>query len=218
MMIKNHQLPLILTLFLGIGLGYRPLPAQAGPALLDRMSATYKDLSPCVLSFEIVQYYDRNARDYQSSVGSFYIAGPNQFRVDFIDQELIYDGEWLWSYDRPNGQVIIEALDPQSSLKFIFDMLLGHWENFRVVSVEAPKGGETTALGLKTRDENDYFNAIFLKIQRASGLLQSATYLDFKRLKTVIEFSAPKQIQPAVAAILFDTQRLNAKELIDLRP
>ena len=218
MMMKHHQLPLILTLVLGIGLGSRPLPAQAGQPLLDRMSARYRALSPCVLSFEIVQYYDRNATDYQSSLGSFYIAGPRKFRVDFIDQELIYDGEWLWSYDRPNGQLIIEALDPQSSLKFIFDMLLGNWENFRVVSVEAPKGGETISLGLKTRDDNDYFNAIFLKIQRESGLLQSATYLDFNRLKTVIEFSDPKRIQTAVAAILFDTQRLNAKELIDLRP
>jgi len=218
MMMKNHRIILVLTPLLLMFLQPRALPAQAGQLLLDRMSARYRALSPCVLSFEIVQYYDRNATDYQSSVGSFYIAGPQKFRVDFIDQELIYDGEWLWSYDRPNGQVIIEALDPQSSLKFIFDMLLGNWGNFRVVSVEAPKGGETTALGLKTRDDNDYFNAIFLKIQRESGLLQSATYLDFNRLKTVIEFSDPKRIQPAVAAILFDTQRLNAKELIDLRP
>jgi len=218
MMMKNRSLTLVLTLFLGMLLPPRQLPSQEGQPLLDRMSARYRAQTPCVLSFEIVQYYDRNAEDYQSSVGSFYIAGAEQFRVDFIGQEIIYDGQWLWSYDKQNHQVIIEVLDPQSSLKFIFDMLFGNWANFRVVSVEAPKRGETSSLGLKTRDDNDYFNAIFLKIGRESGLLQSATYLDFNNMKTVIQFSTPKGIQAAVAEILFDTKRLEAEELIDLRP
>ena len=103
MMMKIYNIALALTLLLGILFQPRMLPAQAGQPLLDRMSAHYQTLAPCVLSFEIVRYYDRNATDYQSSLGSFYIAGPRKFRVDFIDQELIYDGEWLWSYDRPNG-------------------------------------------------------------------------------------------------------------------
>lgn len=198
------------------------LPGNAlaldGQALLEKMSAGYRDQAPCVLSFEIIQYYDQDTADYQASLGSFYIAGARMFRVDFVDQEIIYDGEWLWSYDKENRQLIIESLDPQSSLKFIFDMLFGNWNNFRVVSVEAPRGAETVSLGLKTTDDNEFFNAIFLKIDRATKRLLTATYLDFNRLKTVIEFSSPKQIQPAVAEILFDTRRLNSSNLIDLRP
>ena len=217
-MMKNRGTNIVLILLVGMLLQHRLLAAPNGQKLLDKMSTRYREQTPCVLAFEIVQYYDRNSADYQSSVGSFYIAGAQQFRVDFIDQEIIYDGQWLWSYDKPNRQVIIEPLDPQSSLKFIFDMLFGNWENFRVVSIEAPKDIETVALGLKTRDNNDYFNAIFLKIGQESSLLQSATYLDFNNLKTVIEFSNPKRIRLAVAAILFDTKRLEAKELIDLRP
>lgn len=192
--------------------------ALDGRALLNEMSAGYRDRAPCVLSFEIRQYYDRDTADYQASVGSFYIAGERMFRVDFVDQEIIYDGEWLWSYDKENWQLIIEPLDPQSSLKFIFDMLFGNWENFRVVSVAAPRAAATVSLGLKSTDDNEFFNAIFLKIERSSKLLQTATYLDFNRLKTVIDFSGPKQIQPAVAEILFDTKRLNKEHLIDLRP
>jgi len=218
MMMMNRSTKLVLILLVASLFQPGLLAALDGQQLLDRMSTRYREQTPCVLSFEIVQYYDRNSADYKSSLGSFYIAGAQKFRVDFIDQEIIYDGEWLWSYDKPNRQVIIEPLDPQSSLKFIFDMLFGNWENFRVVSIEAPKDIETVALGLKTRDNNDYFNAIFLKIGRESKLLQSATYLDFNNLKTVIEFSNPKRIRPTVARILFDTKRLEAKELIDLRP
>ena len=193
------------------------LRAEKGQALLDSMSARYRALSPCVLGFEIRQYYDRDTADCQTSVGSFYIGGDTRFRVDFIGQEIIYDGQWLWSYDKDNRQVVIEPLDPQSSLKFIFDMLFGNWANFRVVSLKILPGDDEVTLGLKTRDDNDYFNAIFLDIDRASRQLRQATYLDFKQLKTVIRFSPPKTLQPAVRDILFDTGRLETKELIDLR-
>lgn len=217
MMIKNHSVNLVQILLCSILFQFLPLPAQESEQLLNKMSEQYRGQAPCVISFEIVQYYDRNSDDYQSSVGTFYIAGEQKFRVDFIDQEIIYDGEWLWSYDRPNRQVIIEPLDPQSSLKFIFDMLFGNWENFRVVSVKEMRNDASVSLGLKTRDDNDYFNAIFLKIDRQANILQSATYLDFNNLKTVIKFGRPKRIQPEVAGILFDTKRLETKELIDLR-
>ena len=194
------------------------LMALDGQQVLDEMSAAYRQISPCVLGFEIVQYYDSNSMDYQSSKGSFYFAGADMFRVDFIDQEIIYDGQWLWSYDKPNRQVIIEPLDPQSSLTFIFDMLKGNWANFRVVSAQTPARTGQISLGLKTRDNNAYFNAIFLDINPETHLLQNATYLDFNALKTVINFSRPKRIQPAVAEIMFDTQRLENRETIDLRP
>jgi outer membrane lipoprotein-sorting protein len=195
-----------------------PLDAENGQTLLAEMSANYRSLTPCVLSFQIVQYYDANSEDFQSSEGVFYLGAENSFRVDFVDQEIIYDGEWLWSFDKTNQQVIIEPIDPQSSLKFVFDMLFGNWQNFKILSMESTAHSNRVDLQLDTVDENAYFNAIRLQVNQKSKQLHSATYLDFNQAKTIIHFTAPRRLNPKVAKLLFDTKRMETKELIDLRP
>ena len=218
MVTKKRNTGILSVILMGILFNGLPLQAEDGQEMLNAMSQNYRAIAPCVLSFTIIQYDDAESEDYQSSEGSFYLGGANSFRVDFVDQEIIYDGKWLWSYDRQNRQVIIEPIDPQSSLKFVFDMLFGNWENFRVLSVAAARNPNLKNLNLDTVDDNAYFNSITLEINVKSRELQQATYLDFNQTMTVIRFTSPRKLNQKVAELLFDTKRMETKELIDLRP
>jgi len=194
---------------------------SAGDTQIDRrrlsdMSRHYLSRAPLALDFEIIQYTNEN--DYQSLIGTFYMTGKDSFRADIMDQEIIFDGDWLWSWDKETGQVIVEPLDPQSSLKFIFDMLHGNWESFIVNSVTSSQKDSALTIEILTADENSFFKTIQLHISPETNRLLSAVYIDFKDGKTKIRFTKPQTIDKKAAGQLFDTQRFESGELIDLRP
>jgi len=193
----------------------------AGDTQLDRrrlsdMSHHYLSRAPLALDFEIIQYIDEG--NYQSLIGTFYMTGRDSFRADIMDQEIIFDGNWLWSWDKETGQAIVEPLDPQSSLKFIFDMLRGNWESFIVNSVTSAQKDSALTLEILTVDENSFFKTIRLHMSPVTNRLLSAVYIDFRDGKTDIRFTEPQTIDKKAARRLFDTQRFESGELIDLRP
>jgi len=166
--------------------------------LLEQLSDYYYAKTPLVLTFEIIQYFDE--------------------ATDFIDQEIIFDGEWLWSWDQENDQVVVETLDPQSSLKFIFDMLHGNWESFIIDRMDSNQTDSLVVMELRTADENAFFQTIHLNINPITKELLSADYLDYKDGKTEIRFSSPEQLDKESGQTFFDTKRYENKEIIDLRP
>ncbi|MCG2715810.1 MAG: outer membrane lipoprotein carrier protein LolA [Candidatus Marinimicrobia bacterium] len=193
----------------------------AGDTQLDRrrlsdMSHHYLSRAPFALDFEIIQYIDEG--NYQSLIGTFYMTGRDSFRADIMDQEIIFDGDWLWSWDKETDQVIVEPLDLQSSLKFIFDMLRGNWESFIVNSVTPSQKDSALTLELVTADENSFFKIILLHLNPETNRLLSAVYIDFRDGKTEIRFTKPQTIDKKIAWQLFDTRRFESGELIDLRP
>jgi outer membrane lipoprotein-sorting protein len=179
------------------------------------MSEHYLSRVPFALDFEIIQYIDEG--NYQSLIGTFYMTGRDSFRADIMDQEIIFDGVWLWSWDKANDQVIVEPLDSQSSLKFIFDMLRGNWESFIVNSVMSSQKDSTLTLKLMTADENSFFKSIRLQMSPETNRLLAVVYVDFRDEKTEIRFTKPQTIAKKAARQLFDTQRFESGELIDLR-
>ena len=193
----------------------------AGDTQLDRrrlsdMSHHYLSCAPFALDFEIIQYIDEE--NYQPLIGTFYMTGRDSFRADIMDQEIIYDGDWLWSWDKETDQVIVEPLDTQSSLKFIFDMLRGNWESFIVKSVTPSQKDSALTLELMTADENSFLKTINLNMNPITHNILSAFYIDFKNGKTEIRFTKPQTIDEKAARQLFDIRRFESGELIDLRP
>ncbi|MGD2112920.1 MAG: outer membrane lipoprotein chaperone LolA [Gammaproteobacteria bacterium] len=88
------------------------LTARAGsaPAYLDRF---FEDLSTLEADFE-QQVVDSGARTVQSSRGQLWIMRPGRFRWDYLapyKQQLVADGERVWSYDEDLEQVTVQAAD-----------------------------------------------------------------------------------------------------------
>jgi outer membrane lipoprotein-sorting protein len=107
-MTSKHTFAFLLIIIFSVIANAAENPAQE---LLEQLSGSYLAMIPFKLDFELINYLDQE--NYQSAAGSYFMTSDNRFRVDFAEQEVIFDGQWLWSYDRTNDQVIIEPLDPQ---------------------------------------------------------------------------------------------------------
>jgi len=184
--------------------------------LLEQLSSCYLKIIPFKLNFELINY--RDPENYQALTGTYYMANGNQFRVDFAEQEIIFDGQWLWSYDQTNKQVVVETLDPHSSLTFIFNLLSGNYQSFKAEVAKSSKKDSLIVVELQTVDENQYFKKIHLMIERTSTQLKAVVYYDFQNQKTELRLAKPEKIESAAAATLFDTQQFGSEEIIDLRP
>jgi len=203
---------LLITIYCIVG------KAAESPAkeLLEQLSSSYLQLVPFKLNFELINYRDQE--NYQSLIGTYYMANVNQFRVDFAEQEIIFDGQWLWSHDRTNNQVVVETLDPQSSLTLIFNLLNGNYQTFKAEVTKSSKKDSLIVVELQTANENQYFKKIGLVIERINIQLKSVIYYDFQNLKNELRLTKPAKIESAAAATLFDTRQFGSKEIIDLRP
>lgn len=182
--------------------------------LLPLVREYYTDRIPFAIDFDITEIYDSSA--YQSFAGTFYLGTDQKFRVDYTDQVILYDGQWLWSLDRANDQVVLEELDPESSLKFMFDLLHGRWEQFDIEGLAGVSADSLPVIRLKTRNENDFFQLIRLKIDPAQRRIVATEYEDFRGQLTRMSFTQPQRINKPEE--VFNQQIFLGKELIDLRP
>ncbi len=85
-----------------------PVSAGPMPAYLDRF---FSDLATLQADFD-QQVVDAGERTVQSSQGHLWIMRPGRFRWDYLvpyKQQLVADGERVWSYDEDLEQVTVQA-------------------------------------------------------------------------------------------------------------
>ena len=87
-----------------------PLQAEAMPASLENFFHKLETLS-ADFSQQVV---DGDNREIQSASGRMWIKRPGMFRWDYLEpyqQQVVADGERLWSYDKDLEQVTVHAAD-----------------------------------------------------------------------------------------------------------
>ena len=185
--------------------------------ILDRISNKYLNKLPLQVEFDIIQKFSRQDQPQEIS-GVFYLNSDSSFRVKFPDQEILYDGKWLWSLDKSADQVVVEEFNTQSSLKFLYDIVNGNWGKFVVDNISIFNSTANIAeINLRTQDENNFFRYIVLKVDTLLNVIKEANCVDFQQNNISIVF---KNFVPIAYSdsLLFKDEDFNNKELIDLRP
>jgi len=155
-----------------------------------------------------------NSKNYTENSGTFCLGPKERFRVVFPEQEIVWDGDWLWTRDHTNHQVIVEEFNPRSSLKFICDILNGSLSDYKIVKTDSQAG--YTLIDLKPKEENGYIRSMRLKIDNTIKEVRSANYQDFQNNTISIEFDTLTGLNPADSS-LFRIDLKKSEELIDLR-
>jgi outer membrane lipoprotein-sorting protein len=193
-----------------------PLSADTPNQLLLATKSYYMSKAPFKIHIDM-QQIQKSVDATKYSTGTFYLAKGNRYRMNFPNQEVLYDGKWLWSWDKKDNQVVVEEYSPQSSLKLLHDILYGNWDQFTVTNQYPDTLNRLTAVHLKTKDDNQYFKKIVVKVEPDSNQVQFAEYWDFKDNHTIMFFGILKPATP-VDTLLFRIDSFSGKELIDLRP
>ncbi len=186
-----------------------------GDSLLQQLTDNYLLKTPFQISFDIEQQLvgEENKLEYS---GEFYLHSKNCFLMNFSNQEILYDGEWLWSYEKLRDEVIVEEFDPSSSLKLIYDIFHGNWTDFSVINVEH-KCDSIARILLKSTDNYSFFKSIELNVNTQKSEVLEASYIDFQDNSTDIIFNQNIQISKN-DSVLFKIKEINKDKLIDLRP
>jgi outer membrane lipoprotein carrier protein len=98
------------TVFAGLILLLLVPPVAHAEKSPDSVQSFFRDLQTLQADFD-QQVIDANNKTIQSSQGHMWIRRPGRFRWDYITpyrQQLIADGEHLWSYDEDLEQVTVQ--------------------------------------------------------------------------------------------------------------
>lgn len=218
MIVKFSKTSLVISLFMILFLLIMILYAETKEKIiLDRISNKYLSKLPLQVEFDIIQKF--NGQDQPQEIsGVFYLNSDSSFRVKFPDQEILYDGKWLWSLDKSADQVVVEEFNTQSSLKFLYDIVNGNWGKFVIDNISIFDSTANIAeINLRTKDENNFFRYIVLKVDTLLNVIKEANCVDFQQNNISIVF---KNFVPIAYSdsLLFKDEDFNNKELIDLRP
>lgn len=218
MIIKFSKTSLVISLFVILFLLIMILYAETEEKkILDRISNKYLSKLPLQVEFDIIQEFNGREQPQEIS-GVFYLNSDSSFKVKFPDQEILYDGKWLWSLDKSTNQVVVEEFNTQSSLKFLYDIVNGNWGEFVVDNIFIFNSTANIAeINLRTQDENNFFRYIVLKVDTLLNVIKEANCVDFQQNNISIVF---KNFVPIAYSdsLLFKDDDFNNKELIDLRP
>lgn len=218
MITKFSKTSLVISLFVVLFLLIMILYAETEEKMiLDRISNKYLNKLPLQVEFDIIQKFNGQEQPQEIS-GVFYLSSDSSFRVKFPDQEILYDGKWLWSLDKSADQVVVEEFNTQSSLKFLYDIVNGNWGEFVIDNISIFDSTANIAeINLRTQDENNFFRYIVLKVDTLLNVIKEANCVDFQQNNISIVF---KNFVPIAYSdsLLFKDKDFNNKELIDLRP
>lgn len=218
MITKFSKTSLVISLFMILFLLIMILYAETEEKMiLDRISNNYLSKLPFQVEFDIIQKFSGREQPQEIS-GVFYLNSDSSFRVKFPDQEILYDGKWLWSLDKSADQVVVEEFNTQSSLKFLYNIVNGNWGEFVIDNISIFDSTANIAeINLRTKDENNFFKYIVLKVDTLLNVIKEANCVDFQQNNISIVF---KNFVPIAYSdsLLFKDEDFNNKELIDLRP
>ncbi|MCF7740590.1 MAG: outer membrane lipoprotein carrier protein LolA [Candidatus Marinimicrobia bacterium] len=182
--------------------------------ILNKVSKVYVNIIPFNLRFS-VQSWDKNDNLLSAVEGDFLINSQKGFRVNYPQEEILYDGQWLWTHNKATNQLIVEEFDPTSSLTLIYDVINGNINNYEIMKYD--QQNKYRNIFLKPEGENNFFKQIKLVVPQDTILIDHLEYIDFQDNQILINFL---RIQDTTItdSSFYELKDLKDKELIDLRP
>ena len=165
------------------------LSAGASLAMADStpagLAAFFDDLQTLSADFD-QRVLDDNRQEIQASKGRMWIRRPGMFRWDYSEpyqQQIVADGEHLWSYDKDLEQVTVQVAD--EVLTATPAMLLSGRQPLQEVFDIRELAGQQYLLTPKNNDSN----VTELRLQFSDGALQQIAAADTFGNTTVFSFS-----------------------------
>lgn len=159
-----HRMALLAALLVFPGAGSH----AATPGTLDTVRDFFAHIESLQADFH-QSVIDSSGQQLQESNGKVWILRPGRFRWDYLTpyrQQIVADGERLWSYDEDLAQVTVQAMD--TVLGATPAMLLSGGEPIdKVFRLEArPASGNTLHAVLTPRADDSSITAIHVYFEK----------------------------------------------------
>lgn len=198
---------LIAILIVFFSLNTIPVVAQEkeGISKIENYSLFLEKNAPYL--FQFCQYLPATG---DSICGSLIYGGKRRFKILFPEEEILFDGKYLWSYSAVNNQTIVEDYDISLMTLIPPAFFTGDWSGYTVL-------GDSTSSGwkflIKSEDLTAY-KLIIMVFDASVQNLKAVDYLDFNNnhIRFVVNKSGPYD-----KPVSFEYRKHGDEELIDLR-
>jgi len=189
------------------------LSAVSADSLKVALKARYAAGLPYQLTFRISEGSEQG-RPGAVTEGSFSRARDGRCRIELPDQRILFDGQWLWSYDRVTRQLIVEPFVRGSALDVVMELLEGRWETFNLVAQENDQETGWRQFRLRPAAPPDWIEAVIVATDR-TGCVRRVQIHDARTTLTRFDLTCPQPSDTSAAD--FDPRLWPVDELIDLR-
>lgn len=160
-----------MTMFLAV------VPVSADPArdALERIRKKYDSLRDAELQFSRKITFGL-ARLEQSSKGTLLLKKKHMYRIEFDAQTIVTNGTTVWSYSRPNYQVLIDNFKMNEQVFSPERILTGGPSDFRPILLgdEVLDKGRMLVLKLSPPDESTFIQSLKLWVDQTDWLIRQA--------------------------------------------
>lgn len=154
----------------------------------------------------------------QTREGTLSVRG-HAFRLGLPDQTLVTDGETLWSYSRPDRQVIIQRYDPDEIGFSVGQLFTDYLAVFRATGATRAviNGVEHQVLSLRPREAGTSIRDVTLYVRTSDAVPTRVRVHDMNGQTLAFDLGHVR-VNPSLTASTFRFQAPQDVEVVDLRP
>ncbi len=215
----NASRTVVLAIFCAC-LVFLHLPAVAGDDaqdLLARLQDRYRSVVDATVTFS--QHVVFGVTQSESAFkGTFIMKKGNKYRIELEDQTVVTDGKSLWSYSRPNNQVIINVSHEDPKVFSPDKVLVNVPENYiaAIVGKELYRKHDTTILKLTPKTKRNAVRWMKIWVDDDGALMRKIQVFDASENTVTYELDEVL-LNSGVADSRFEFVPPPKAEVIDLR-
>ena len=184
---------------------------------MEKISAKYKTINDATMEFSQTVRIGVMKRE-QSFEGKLFMKREKKYRIELEQQTIVTNGKTVWSYSKPNQQVLIDSVKEDSKNFSPEKILLHAPENYfaSFLKKESFDGKQVSVLKLIPKDDRSFITTMKLWISDSDSLIKKAELIDINEnftQYTVKKISLNNNIEEGVFTFIIP----ETVEVIDLR-
>lgn len=185
--------------------------------IVKKVKKKYDGLQSLQADFEQIFRWEL-AGETQTVKGTIYLKSGNNYRIETDDQAIITNGTTVWTYSKPNEQVIIDLLNKADENPLPKDLLFQYAEDYNATLVGEEKldGQKTYVLSLLPKDEEAFITSMKIWVDASNWFTRKIEQIDInENVNTYFVRNIQENIE--LNDTLFEFDIPDAIEVVDLR-
>ncbi len=191
---------------------------QSAETIIKNVQTQVKTNEPIRVKFQQVFEWKLTGK-VEKVDGSMILQGLDKFRIEIPDQTIVSDGKTMWTYSRPENQVIIDTVRQSEQSLMPRDILFSYPDkyNTKILQKSVELNGQfAVVLRMLPKDEDAFIQEIKVWINRESWKPMKVEFTDLNDNQTIYDINSI-QVDQTIPDSTFQFQPPKEAEVIDVR-
>lgn len=191
---------------------------QSAETIIKNVQTQVKTNEPIRVKFQQVFEWKLTGK-VEKVDGSMILQGLDKFRIEIPDQTIVSDGKTMWTYSRPENQVIIDTVRQSEQSLMPRDILFSYPDKYhtKILQKSVELNGQfAVVLRMLPKDEDAFIQEIKVWINRESWKPMKVEFTDLNDNQTIYDINSI-QVDQTIPDSTFQFQPPKEAEVIDVR-